>query len=54
MPVVLLKYTVIKCCNIIYKTVIKYNIGIKFQYLSSRHLLLYLVDNHTTVCWIQN
>jgi hypothetical protein len=34
MSVVLLEDTVIKCCNIIYKMVIKYNIGIKFQYLS--------------------
>jgi hypothetical protein len=34
MPVVLLEDTVIKCFNIIYKMVIKSNIGIKFQYLS--------------------
>jgi hypothetical protein len=34
MSVVLLEDTVIKCFNIIYKMVIKYNIGIKFQYLS--------------------
>jgi hypothetical protein len=34
MSVVVLEDTVIKYFNIIYKMVIKYNIGIKFQYLS--------------------
>jgi hypothetical protein len=34
MSVVLLEDIVIKCFNIIYKMVIKYKKGIKFQYLS--------------------
>jgi hypothetical protein len=34
MSAVLLEDTVIKCFNTKYKIVIKYNIGITFQYLS--------------------